>query len=215
MRMNLSSAVLAAALASSGALGQGLTAVPDSLRCELRTGSNAFDTVLLVNSGQTALRVDSITLRLLDGGANPKPGDFTACKACAPDSLGSYVYGGWLYGYAQNQSLRYLRDSLFLIQDIHGVPVTLDVGASASVPFALFFPVNCPFCGRPAAYPGAERYAFTFIASDGGRAGLTVRVDHATALTRRGANAARARSGPSRDAAGRLRPRAPAVLRFR
>jgi hypothetical protein len=215
MRMNWSSAILATVLSATPALSQGLKAVPDSVRSDLRPGSRAFDTVLLVNNSQVALRVDSITIRFLDGGANPNPGDFTACKSCAPDSLGAYVYSGWLYGSSQNQSLRYLRDSLFLIQDSHGAPVSLSVGGGASVPFALYFPVNCPFCGRPAAYPGATRYAFTFIASEGSQTGLSVAVAAPTGLFNREPRPARIRPGKERDAAGRIESRAAGAILYR
>jgi hypothetical protein len=215
MRRYWSSAVLAAALSAAPALGQGLKAVPDSAWAELQPSSSAFDTILLVNPTQAALRVDSITIRLLDGGPNPKASDFTACKACAPDSLGAYVYGGWLYGTSQNQSLRYLRDSLFLIQDNHGVPVSLNVAGGASAPFALYFPVNCPFCGRLPAYPGATHYAFTFIAADGSRAGLAVAVGHPSALIFRESRPARNDPGQTRDAAGRIESRPRGLILYR
>jgi hypothetical protein len=206
MRMKWSNAVLAAALAALPAMGEGLKAVPDSVRSDARPDVYAFDTVMLVNDGQAALRVDSITIRFLDGGTNPKPGDFTACKTCPRDTLGAYVYGGWLYGTPLNQSLGYLRDSLFLIQDSHGLPVSLSVGAGASVPFALFLPVNCPYCGRPASFPGSTRYAFTFIASDGSRAGLKVAVAQPTRLSNREPRPARTHPGRigSRAAGGVL-----------
>ncbi len=204
------------------AFGQGLIVAPDSVVVGVQPGLLPFDTVLLTNSSAGLLRVDSITIRLLDGGANPRPGDFTACKTCPPDTIGRDVYGGWMYGYPDFYSLRYLQDSLFLIQDDHGVPVTLSIGPGASLPFALQFPVNCPVCGRLPTYPGADRYAFTFISSEGGRAVVEVRVDRPNATGMPGKRPSSPKSGPgaardaARDAAGRkAKPGAAPVIRFR
>jgi hypothetical protein len=213
MPLKWSITILAAVMAAAPALSQGLTVVPESVSAELEPSTSAFDTIHLVNNTQATIRVDSITLRFLDGGPNSKPGDFTACKACAPDSLGAYVYSGWLYG--ENQSLRYLRDSLFLIQDSHGVPVSVSVAGAASAPFALFFPVNCPFCGRLPAYPGTSRYAYTFIAANGSRAGLSVVVGHPTGLFPGVTRPETTAPVQARDAAGRVLSRPANTLLFR
>src|SRR5690606_35739204 len=53
------------------AFGQGLIVAPDSVVVGVQPGLLPFDTVLLTNSSAGLLRVDSITIRLLDGGANP------------------------------------------------------------------------------------------------------------------------------------------------
>ena len=190
-------------LSATTALAQGLEVVPNTLADDFRPVFSAFDTVSLVNTTSGAVRVDSITIRFLNGGANPRPADFTACKTCPPDSIGYYIYSGWLYGPSLNQSLRYLRDSLFLIQDQHGVPATVDLAPGASAPFALYYPINCPVCGRLPIYPGATRYAFTFIASVGGRAILNVELDGASRLIKREPSLKRAGPGAARDAAGR------------
>jgi hypothetical protein len=183
-----------------------LEVFPDTVADDLRPRDGAFDTVSLVNRTADALRVDSITIRFLDGGANPRPADFTACKTCPPDSIGAYIYAGWLYGSSLAQSMRYLRDSLFLIQDQHGLPVTVSLAPGASIPFALHYPVNCPVCGRLPGYPGATRYAFTFIASEGSRAVLNVEAEHASALIRAEPSLKRTAPRAARDAAGRSNP---------
>lgn len=216
MRISRLSAILTLVLAPAmAARAQGLEVIPDSVTVDFRFGADAFDTVSLVNKTAGMLRVDSITIRLLDGGANPRPADFTACKACPPDSIGAYIYSGWLYGSSLAQSLRYLRDSLFLIQDRFGVPVSVSLAPGVSAPFALQYPVNCPVCGRPPSYPGATRYAFTFIASDGGRAVLNVGANHASALIRAEPSPGKTAPGAARDAAGRSNHGAGRAILFR
>jgi hypothetical protein len=98
--------------------------------------------------------------------------------------------------------LRYLRDSLFLLQDGSGKPVTINLAPGASASFALHYPVNCPVCGRLPSYPGATRYAFTFIASEGSRAVLTVDLDDASTRIKAGTSLKRAGQGSLRKAAG-------------
>lgn len=190
-------------MAATPALTQGLAVVPQTVSDAFRPSYRAFDTVSLVNESARDIRVDSITIRLLDGGANPRPAEFTACKTCPHDSLYAYNYNGWMYGHTLDRSLRYLRDSLFLIQDGSGVPVSVSLAPGASAPFALHYPVNCPVCGRMPSYPGATRYAFTFIASDGSRAVLNVEANFATAVIGRIPSLERAGPGAAHDAAGR------------
>lgn len=60
-----------------------------------------------------------------------------------------------------------------------------------------------PVWGRMPSYPGATRYAFTFIASEGSRAVLNVEADHASALIQVEPSLKRAGPGAARDAAGR------------
>lgn len=203
MRMQGSGTVLAIAMAASIAMA-GLDVVPDTVNANAARGTRAFDTVSLVNRSPGSIRVDSILIRFLDGN---KPGDFIACKGCAPESIGAYVYNGWLYGPGSNQSLRYLRDSLFLLQDAHGAPVSVTVGGTPS-PFALYFPINCPFCDRPAAYPAAAHYAYAFIGDDGSRADLTVSVGPTSGVFRREIPPLPAHHAKARDAAGKISYRA-------
>lgn len=120
-----------------------------------------------------------------------------------------------MYGASTAQSLRYLRDSLFLIQDSRGAPVALDIGAGATVPFGLDFPVNCPVCGRMPSYPGATRYAFTFVSSDAGRAELSLAVSHPTAAMRPERFSVPAPRAKPRDAAGRARRESGRAILFR
>jgi hypothetical protein len=204
------------------AFGQGIEALPDTVVVAFRTNPLPFDTVLLANRSADTVRVDSITIRLLDGGANPRPEDFTACKTCPPDSAGRYIYGGWVYGYPDLYPLRYLRDSLFLIQDQKGVPVAFSIGPGASHPFALNIPVNCPVCGRMPSFPGASRYAFTFISSEGGRAVLDIQVTRPTGISGKRTSPRTSRpeaaddAAKARDAAGRKAKSGPAPgIRFR
>jgi hypothetical protein len=216
MRINRLSAIIPMVLLlATAAAAQGLEVGPQTLTDNFRPETGAFDSVSLVNKTANALRVDSITIRFLDGGATPRPADFTACKTCPPDSIGAYFYGGWLYGSSFSQSLRYLRDSLFLIQDRFGAPVTVSLAPGASSTFALHYPVNCPVCGRPASYPGATRYAFTFIASEGGRALLNVEVDHASSLVKKAPSLQKAGPGAVRDAAGRSNSGAGRAILYR
>jgi hypothetical protein len=79
----------------------------------------------------------------------------------------------------------------------------------------LFLPVNCPYCGRPASFPGSTRYAFTFIASDGSRAGLKVAVAQPTRLSNREPRPARTHPGKGRNAAGRIGSRAAGGVLYR
>jgi hypothetical protein len=173
---------LAACWLPTIALSAGIAIQPASIETDKQPGYQPYDTVMVLNLSTTPLRVDSITLRFLNGGPNPNPNDFIACKTCPHDTLSHYVYGGWTYGSMEAISLRYVQDSLFLLQDQKGKPVSLELQALDSIAFPLEFPINCPVCGRLPSYPGATQYRFTFYSSDGSALALEVKLGSTTGM---------------------------------
>jgi hypothetical protein len=65
------------------------------------------------------------------------------------------------------------------------------------------------------SYPGATRYAFTFIASEGSRAVLSIEANQASGLLRRNPPLESAGFGAARDAAGRSKSNAGRAILFR
>jgi hypothetical protein len=53
----------------------------------------------------------------------------------------------------QVQPMRYVRDSLFLLQAAKVKPVSLALPTNDALPFALDFPIHCPICGRMPSFP--------------------------------------------------------------
>jgi hypothetical protein len=143
----------------------GLEVKPDSLSFTLKLMSNyynALDTITLYNTSADRIQVDSVYIRFLNGVST----DFTAGKGLDPTQFSQYNYQGWVYGGA-NISLRYVKDSLFLLQDSVGNPLHWLLQPGDSLLFGLRVVVNCPVCGRKPSFPGTTRFLYSFIAADG------------------------------------------------
>jgi hypothetical protein len=151
----------------------GLEVDPDSMALSLLPFANynkVIDTIKLVNTGNGALTVDSVTIRFLDGDSM----DFKRGYDCDWGKYYDYNYKGWVYGMTY-LSLRYVKDSLFLLQDSSGVPITVSIPSHDTADFRLAMVVNCVVCGRMPAFPNTTRFLYTFYTAGavGGRFLLT------------------------------------------
>ncbi|MBN1756962.1 MAG: hypothetical protein JW863_01505 [Chitinispirillaceae bacterium] len=159
---------------------RGLNIEPDSIAKGVTPWSDyhlPLDTVTVDNPGDETVIVDSITIRLLDGDSI----DFIACRDCVPGEYAEYLYGGWSYGQSDT-SLRYMSDSLFLLQDGDGRPVTFAVPADGSTEFILYLFVNCPVCGRMPSIPAAVNYRYMFHLSTGQTDTLRLTIHNSTVV---------------------------------
>ena len=160
----------------------GLDITPDSLTRGITWTDyhEALDTLIISNPGTSEVRVDSITVRLLDGDST----DFIACSECEPGNFGNYAYRGWVFG-VTDTTFRYVKDSLFLLQDGSGLPVSFSVAADGTAKFALHLMVNCPICGRMPSIPKTVHYAFMFHSSSGVTDTVTLTIQDSTPVKRR------------------------------
>jgi hypothetical protein len=152
----------------------GLTMEPDSIVMEiepLMVYHEPVETLTISNQSDTDVTVDSITIHLLDGDSL----DFSMGIDCQPGQFSEYNYRGWVYG-TSNKSLRYCRDSLFLLQDSSGNPVTFTIALNGSIEFPVWLIVNCPVCGRMPSFPATEHYLYLFHTSGGDPDSLKVTI---------------------------------------
>jgi hypothetical protein len=159
-----------------------LQVVPDSVSKSVHPMlmiDSALDSVFLKNNTAATVIVDSIVIRFLDGDSL----DFSRGSDCRPSVYYDYVYRGWTYGLTY-ETLRYMRDSLFLLQDSAGNPISLSIGPNDSALFTLYIIINCPICGRMPAFPATTRYLYTFHTSTGTSADLAVTVVDLTSTRR-------------------------------
>lgn len=152
----------------------GLEMEPDSIVREiepLMVYNAPVETLTIQNRTGADVAVDSITIRFRDGDSS----DFSMGIDCQWDQLSDYYYRGWVYGMTSN-TLRYVRDSLFLLQDSSGSPVTFTVAPDDSAEFPVWLIVNCPECGRKPSFPATERYLYIFHHSGEAPDSLTVTI---------------------------------------
>lgn len=139
----------------------GLDLIPDSVisksRDSLIRGDLNIDTVEIKNASSAAITVDSILIRFLDGDSL----DFKRGIILSDPGYYAHVYNGWTYG-RYSKSLGCLRDSLFLLIDSIGRPVSMSIAPESSIEFVICLPVNCITCGRMPAYPKTTRYQYLF-----------------------------------------------------
>jgi hypothetical protein len=144
-----------------------ITLVPDSSSVTIQPMSSintVIDSVKICNSDPASITIDSIIIKFLNGDSS----DFARGKNCDPANFFQYFYGGWVFG-ASNKSLRYIRDSVFLLQDSLGAPVAISIGANSCITFPLREITNCPVCGRMPSFPKTTRYSYTFFTSGGNK----------------------------------------------
>ena len=98
---------------------------------------------------------------------------------CRPTQFYDYNYDGWVYG-SLNKTLRYLRDSLFLLQDTSGNIATISIAPNDSSDFIIYLVVNCPLCARSPSFPKTTRYLYLFQNSSGRSDSLKVYINDKT-----------------------------------
>ena len=157
-----------------------VTLTPDSSSVTLQpmmSIDKVIDSVRICNTTAAPVTVDSIIIKFLNGDS----ADFAKGKDCDPKVFSQYIYNGWVYGWTY-RSLRYVRDSVFLLQDSSGKQVTISVGTGACTVFQLREITNCPVCGRMPSFPKTTRYSYTFFSSSG-NATFLLKVNDVTAVS--------------------------------
>ncbi len=156
------------------ACGFGFNIQPDSIVVDsfsfLKMHS-AIDTIYLKNETNSTMTIDSIKIRFIDG----NPTDFRKGIDCQPEEFLEYNYQGWLYGDTRI-SLRYLRDSLFMLQDSSGNLIKISLNPNDSTFFYIQEIINCLFCGRMPSFPATSKYIYSFFLSDNTISNLKVTV---------------------------------------
>jgi hypothetical protein len=156
----------------------GLNIIPDSISKSVAPMSYyglPLETIKLKNQSNTVIAVDSILIRFQNGDSS----DFRMGFDCQPTQFYDYNYKGWVYG-SFNKTLRYLRDSLFLLQDSVGNIITISIAPNDSADFIVYLVVNCPICGRMPSFPKTTRYLYLFHSSSGKSDSLKVYIDDKT-----------------------------------
>ena len=98
-----------------------ITLVPDSSSVTIQPMQSidkVIDSVRICSTAPASVTIDSIIIKFLNGDS----ADFSRGKNCNPQNYFEYFYQGWVYGMT-NKTLRYIRDSVFLLQDSLGTPV--------------------------------------------------------------------------------------------
>lgn len=141
--------------------GSGVAIRPDSIALRIAPMTamhSAIDTVCLKNGASTAITIDSIHIFFLNGDTAR---DFRMGSDCHPGQFLEYNYNGWVYG-TTHTTLRYVRDSLFLLQDSAGNATSVTINPNDSEFFYVHVITNCPICGRMPSFPNTTRYRYFF-----------------------------------------------------
>jgi hypothetical protein len=157
-----------------------ITLAPDSSSVTIQPMQSidkVIDSVKICNTAPTSITIDSVIIKFLNGDS----ADFSRGKNCDPANFFQYFYGGWVFGIS-SKSLRYVRDSVFLLQDSLGVPVVISIGANSCTTFPLREITNCPVCGRMPSFPKTTRYSYTFCTSGGNKVFL-FKINDVTAVS--------------------------------
>jgi hypothetical protein len=134
----------------------------------------AFDTIAIVNTSNNVVSIDSVTITFLNGDS----ADFRCGVGCTDFSC--FNYGGWSYGASTHQALRYLKDSLYLLQDLSTGVVRYTLQPHDSLKFIVYSAINCPVCGRRPAFPTTTRFRFDFIGGNGERNSFLLNLENPT-----------------------------------
>jgi hypothetical protein len=157
-----------------------ITLVPDSSSVTIQPMTSmtmVIDSVRICNAAPVSVTIDSIIIKFLNGDS----ADFNRGKNCDPAKYYEYIYNGWISGISK-QTLRYVRDSVFLLQDSLGAPVTISIDANACTTFPIREITNCASCGRLPSFPKTTRYSYTFFSSSGNSTFL-LKVNDVTAVS--------------------------------
>lgn len=117
----------------------------------------AFDTIAIVNTSNNVVSIDTVTITFLNGDS----ADFRCGVGCTDFSC--FNYGGWSYGATTHQALRYLHDSLYLLQDLSTGVVKYTLQPHDSAEFIVYSAINCPVCNRMPAFPKTTHFRYDFI----------------------------------------------------
>lgn len=156
----------------------GLEIKPDSLSVSanlFQKYNSDIDTIVIVNTGDRSLSIDTIKIKFLNG----VQADFRCGVNC--NSLSDYNYNGWCYGYSL-KTLRYLSDSLYMLQDSLGNPVGYSISAHDSLKFPLSVFVNCPICNRMPSFPSTTLFRYDFVDNNGTHVYFTLSLKNSTAV---------------------------------
>jgi hypothetical protein len=163
--------VLFSCLAASCAFG--LDVKPDSLSLTVKLLPNytkALDTITLYNNSSNRIQIDTVSIKFLDGNST----DFKRGKGCDSADWSCYNYNGWSYdvfsyGVIIN-SLRYSKDSLFLLQDSAGSLINYTILPHDSLQFGLRVISGCAICDQMPFFPATTNFQYSFIVTNGQRA---------------------------------------------
>jgi hypothetical protein len=169
-------------LAASCAFG--LEVKPDSLSLTVKLMQNlykALDTITLHNTAGDQIQIDTVFVKFLNGGDST---DYKLGKNC--DSLGwsCYNYSGWTYGGVASSTkiidLRYIKDSLFVLQNAGSGPITYTIPPRDSIRFIVCAIINCPVCDRMPSFPATTKFLYTFVVSNGQKASFLLTLNQPT-----------------------------------
>lgn len=154
----------------------GLDIKPDSLSLALKS----FDTITLYNNANDQIQIDTIFIKFQNGDSV----DFERGKACDSANVSCYNYSGWSYGWSESSattiSLRYVKDSLFLLQNSTGNPIEYTISPHDSLQFVVSTIVNCPACDRMPIFPATTKFQYAFITNDGQKASFLLTLNRPT-----------------------------------
>jgi hypothetical protein len=139
--------------------------------------SAAIDTITLTNTSNAVVSIDTVTITFLNGDS----ADFRSGIGCTDYSC--FNYGGWSYGASSHQALHYLRDSLYMLQDVSAGVVRYTLQPHDSLKFIVYSAINCPVCGRMPSFPKTTRFRFDFIGGNGVRDSFLLNLENPTATT--------------------------------
>ncbi len=161
----------------------GLEVRPDSLSLTVNLMQNRYkvlDTITLHNPSGEQIQIDTVSIKFLNGDSI----DFKRGKNCDSSNLSCYNYSGWTYGMFSNSmksiSLRYIKDSLFLLQDTAGNPVEYTIPSNDSLQFGVCSIINCSLCDRTPSFPATTKFQYSFIARNGQKASFLLTLNQPT-----------------------------------
>lgn len=138
--------------------------------------SAAIDTITIKNTSEIVVTIDTVTITFLNGDS----ADFRNGVNCMDYTC--FNYNGWSYGALSHQFLRYLRDSLYLLQDLSGNPVRYTLQPHDSMDFIVYSAINCPVCGRMPSFPATTRFRFDFVGGSGQHNSFFLNLENITAV---------------------------------
>jgi hypothetical protein len=159
----------------------GLEVKPDSSSFTvqlMQKYSKVLDTITLYNGTEGPIQIDTMSIAFLNG-------DSAECKfgnMCDSANWSCYNYSGWLYGMTDT-SLRYSKDSLFILQDQNGKLLRYMLQPKDSLKFCLRIITNCPVCGRLPSFPATTKFRYSFITTNGEKASFLLTLNRATAVS--------------------------------
>lgn len=146
-------------------LASGLEVKPDSLFFPVSLQHSYYtvlDTVTLYNPSDTQVTIDTVLVKFLNGSSADFP-------------------GVWSYG-VQSVTLRYVKDSLFILDDYLGLDIHYTVQPHDSLHFMVRIIGTCYFCNSLPRFPKATKFRFYFATAKGQRASFLLTLDPVTTV---------------------------------